>query len=150
MLKGRVNMDKNLNEIRKKIAERKSEKWNTTLKKNHIVSVNDEERYGNLSTDQSTKLRDERNSKWFTKLLWSTFAFFFVFFIYNAPQSITERVEPAISHVLTEDLPFATVQSWYEAHFGGTLVSLGFDRPENPPADQMPVSVPVSGVNDMR
>ena len=151
--KGRMIMSKKLDEIRNNIVNRKNMKAGTKVSINHSHLLSDDERYGNQPTGLSNS--NDRGtirlkSTWFPKFLLSIFIFFLTFLIYNSELPVIKQSKETVHYALTEDLPFATMHSWYESHFGGSFVSLGFDQAEPNDLPGNVLSIPVSGLDEDR
>lgn len=141
-------MSRKLDEIRKNIAKRKfNKRINYTSQKSHSFGslLNDEERFGYTShpfADQGKLGKLKFN--FFPKILASVLIFFIVFFLYNDQIPFFSKAKPFVHQVLTEDLPFATVQAWYDEHFATQFVLFGKDK-NNIDYESMN-SIPVNGV----
>ncbi|GEL77457.1 M23 family metallopeptidase [Tenuibacillus multivorans] len=141
-------MSRKLNEIRSNIAKRKMNR-NINFKNNpsHNSLLDDEERHGYTSFPKVDfdEARSRRSSSYLTKFLISTLILFFTLFIYQTQIPILNAVKPYVHQTLTEDLPFATVQAWYDDNFATPLLLFG--RDEERVVTSSPVnSIPVSGV----
>nr|WP_289036779.1 M23 family metallopeptidase [uncultured Allobacillus sp.] len=146
-------MSKKLDEIRKNIVHRKNMKTGTKISINHSPLLSDDERYGNQPSGLPNSNEPgtiHLKSTWFPKFLLSVFIFFLTFLVYNSELPMIKKSKETIHYALTEDLPFATMHSWYESHFGGTFVSLGFDQAEPNELSGNVLSIPVSGLDEER
>ncbi|MGM8214242.1 peptidoglycan DD-metalloendopeptidase family protein [Bacillaceae bacterium W0354] len=140
-------MSRKLEEIRKGIAKRKLNKRFTSHERPHSYGslLDDEERFGYTSHPKADNERmGSIRTTLFPKLLMSIIIFFIIFFVYNGQASVFSNAKPYVQQVLTEDLPFATVQAWYEEHFATPFVLFGRD------ADRVYSdtynSIPVNGI----
>lgn len=142
-------MSKKVSDIRKNIANRKYGKMKSYSGSPKISPIlSDDERY----SSQPQGFSDEQGTirlktTLFPKLLISVFLFFLTFLIYQSEVPFIQKAKPVVQHVMTEDLPFAKMNSWYEAHFGGSFVSLGFDRESPESMESSLLSMPVTGMD---
>lgn len=141
-------MSRKLDEIRSNIAKRKSQRpklnKNTTFNYNPLLE--DEERHGFTSYPNAdgSGFNTPKSTKVLSKFLGSAIIVFLTLFIYQAQFPVLNQLKPVVHDVLTEDLPFATVQAWYDEHFATPFLSFG--RDEERMVSQEAQSIPVSGV----
>src|SRR5690625_4760676 len=142
-------MNHKLDEIRKNIAKRKINRGIKPQQRSYSYGsiLDDEERFGYPSDPKTEGKLDLSRTSLFPKFLISLFIFFITFFIYNSQFALFTQMKPHAQQILTEDLPFATVQAWYEERFSSPLVLLGRDA-RSVDNDVNQSSIPVSGLDE--
>ncbi|SEP93534.1 M23 family metallopeptidase [Piscibacillus halophilus] len=145
-------MSRKLDEIRSNIAKRKNlkNKINKSSTYSYHALLDDEERHGYTSYPKadSTEFRTPKSTKYLMKFLGSAIIVFFTLFVYQTQLPLLNQLKPFVHQTMTEDLPFATVQAWYDEHFATPFLSFG--RDEERMVNQDVQSVPVSGVQRER
>ncbi|RPF55477.1 M23 family metallopeptidase [Aquisalibacillus elongatus] len=141
-------MNRKLEEIRSNIAKRKMKRKmpNRPSNYSHSSLLDDEERHGYTSMPKvdSSEIRPPRTVKLLSRFLASAIIVFLTLFIYQTQLPLLNQIKPYVHDAMTEDLPFATVQAWYDEHFATPLLSFG--RDEERMVSQSQESVPVSGL----
>ncbi|WP_162297854.1 M23 family metallopeptidase [Halalkalibacillus sediminis] len=137
-------MKRNLDQIRNNISRRKQ----LNAKKSHSFSLlDDEERYGHTSFPSSTDTKEvNRKQVRVHKLFLAVILFLTVLILEQTSYALLEKPKSFVQDALTEDLPFATVQAWYDDHFATSFLSFGRDKPYTE-ASQSDGTIPVSGID---
>ncbi|MET3682541.1 stage IV sporulation protein FA [Alkalibacillus flavidus] len=142
-------MDRRLQNIRQNIAKRRSMQ-RRNVKHNTTILPTREESHGFSSIPQS---EPSKTSDVITPLLKKAVValglFAMVLIINQSSASWMKEVDNRVNGLLTEDLPFATVQAWYDAHIATMFVSSGFDAPVNEPTEP-DQAVLASGIQENR
>ncbi|WP_188206284.1 M23 family metallopeptidase [Alkalibacillus aidingensis] len=138
-------MSRKLNEIRHNIAKRKQTS-RSKLEQNSSILPSKEESHGYIPVSGDEKLGlPKLKPTLLTKLFLSICLFFVSFFIYHSPAPWMKQAQTQVHDWMTEDLPFATVQAWYDSRFKSVFVSSALDRPASHQHDSSE-TVPVSGL----
>ncbi|TFB24930.1 M23 family metallopeptidase [Filobacillus milosensis] len=141
-------MNRKLDEIRSNIAKRKMNRPVTKKKPTHSYNslLDDEEKHGYTSFPRVDhgQISSPNTTKYLSKFLLSAIIIFFTLFTYQTQFPLLNTIKPFVHSTLTEDLPFATVQAWYDEHFATPF--LNFGRDGGRVVSNQSVSVPVSGV----
>ncbi|WP_411953549.1 peptidoglycan DD-metalloendopeptidase family protein [Alkalibacillus sp. S2W] len=140
-------MNKRVEKIREDIAKRKLRERKKLHQHPNMLPSN-EEMHGMTSIPQS----DDFN--------WTTYVMSFlrrgvlalalflgVLLLSQSNSSWANQVDSRVDQLLTDDLPFATVQAWYDAHIATMFVSTGFDAPVNEPSEPNQAML-VNGLNE--
>ncbi|WP_017185559.1 M23 family metallopeptidase [Alkalibacillus haloalkaliphilus] len=139
-------MSRKLNEIRHSISKRKKTQ-RSKLDKDAPYLPSREESHGYMPlSEYDSQGFPKVKASLMSKLLLSAFIFFITFFIYYSPAPWMNQAQNQVHGWLTEDMPFATVQAWYDSHFSSLFVSTSLDQPASQ-QDQMVDTVPVSGLH---
>ncbi|GAA0456877.1 M23 family metallopeptidase [Alkalibacillus silvisoli] len=139
-------MSRKLNEIRHSISKRKKDN-HSKRGKNAPYLPSREESHGYMPmSDYESQGFPKLKASFVSKLLASALVFFLTFFIYHSPAPWMNQAQNQVHGWLTEDMPFATVQAWYDSHFSSLFVSTALDQPASQQDDGMD-TVPVSGLH---
>ncbi|MFP7253429.1 M23 family metallopeptidase [Terribacillus goriensis] len=142
-------MGKNLHSVRKGIAERKRLKGEQIQKgmANTVRSfpVDEEESHGFPPHPKYDPPNSQDNSKFASRfmlrLIVSASLFFGTAIYLQVDHPIIEKTKATVLTALTEEFPFATVNSWYQERFGDPVaLSPGGDSTDTVEAQAMPVN----------
>ncbi|WP_051189038.1 M23 family metallopeptidase [Halalkalibacillus halophilus] len=127
-------MQNNLKEVRNRIKQRKQSK--TSKNKPHVNThssfLTDEEKHGVMSDPayEMDKLPSFKQSLK-VKFVLSCCVFLLTFLLFQTPNETVQRSHGSVQTWLTEDLPFATIQSWYNARFDSFFFASAFNEQES-------------------
>ncbi|WP_340081994.1 M23 family metallopeptidase [Terribacillus sp. FSL K6-0262] len=142
-------MGKNLHTVRKGIAERKRRKGEQIQKGMadtvRSFTVDEEESHGFPSSPKYDPPSPQDNSKFASRfmfrLILSASLFFGTAIYLQANHPFIEKTKGTVLTALTEEFPFATVNSWYQERFGDPVaLSPGSDGDAAAEGQAMPVN----------
>ncbi len=142
-------MSKNLHSVRKGIAERKRLKGEQIQKGMadtvRTFTVDEEESHGFPPHPKYEPPSSQDNSKFASRfmfrLILSASLFFGTAIYLQADHPIIEKTKGTVLTALTEEFPFATVNSWYQERFGDPVaLSPSGDSANTAEAQAMPVN----------
>ncbi|MFP7493500.1 M23 family metallopeptidase [Terribacillus saccharophilus] len=142
-------MGKNLHSVRKGIAERKRRKGEQIQKGMadtvNSFTVGEEETHGFPPSPNYEPPSSRDNSKFASKFMFrlivSASLFFGTAIYLQADHPLIEKTKGTVLTTLTEEFPFATVNSWYQERFGDPVaLSPGGDDPGTAEVQAMPVN----------
>ncbi|RCW66409.1 M23 family metallopeptidase [Saliterribacillus persicus] len=141
-------MNKDVNRIRKNIANRKNVKYIPIKnEKDHNLSsrlfqVNDEERHGHMESVRYDENKAATFSYKKVSIKWLLAALLFIGItglqMVQAPW--LNESKKVVSNALSEEFPFATVNQWYQAQFGSPLLMQSMEEAAYKGAVALPVN----------
>ncbi|WP_174613934.1 M23 family metallopeptidase [Virgibacillus ihumii] len=148
-------MSKGIKQVRKSINQRKrmrglSQQDGASSKPVFPPFPEEEEKHGyfpmfqdNTSKNWSSGRTDKRISSFIVKAMFSVMLFLGAAFLFQAEDEWLTEPKQWASNALTEEFPFASVNSWYQETFGKPM-AIAPNQQQNQ-SDTSPLAMPVTG-----